>query len=270
MVAEVDIANRALAAIGTRSQIASLTEQSNESIAAQLLLEPLRDELIRLAPWNFATNYNNMTLVCAAPGTPENPTTGTTTWAKGIPPPPWAYEYLYPSDCLRPLWIVPQFATGFASGIPITTAVTGGVPQFWNGPPVRFKVAVDQISPVTGQPAVGGADTRVILTNQEQAILAYLRRITNPDVMDDNFVQAWVAALAGRLAIPLTGDKALANMKLGEANSYIQMARGVDGNEGLTINDVTPDWIRVRGILYQSWEYGPNQIFDWGPMLTMY
>ena len=270
MVAEVDIANRALAAIGTRSQIASLTEQSNESIAAQLLLEPLRDELIRLAPWNFATNYNNMTLVCAAPGTPENPTTGTTTWAKGIPPPPWAYEYLYPSDCLRPLWIVPQFATGFASGIPITTAVTGGVPQFWNGPPVRFKVAVDQISPVTGQPAVGGADTRVILTNQQQAILAYLRRITNPDVMDDNFVQAWVAALAGRLAIPLTGDKALANMKLGEANSYIQMARGVDGNEGLTINDVTPDWIRVRGILYQSWEYGPNQIFDWGPMLTMY
>ena len=270
MVAEVNIANRALAAIGTRSQIASLTEQSNESIAAQLLLEPLRDELIRLAPWNFATNYNNMTLVCAAPGTPENPTTGTTTWAKGIPPPPWAYEYLYPSDCLRPLWIVPQFATGFASGIPITTAVTGGVPQFWNGPPVRFKVAVDQISPVTGQPAVGGADTRVILTNQEQAILAYLRRITNPDVMDDNFVQAWVAALAGRLAIPLTGDKALANMKLGEANSYIQMARGVDGNEGLTINDVTPDWIRVRGILYQSWEYGPNQIFDWGPMLTMY
>ena len=270
MVAEVDIANRALSAIGTRSQIASLTEQSNESIAAQLLLEPLRDELIRLAPWNFATNYNNMTLVCAAPGTPENPTTGTTTWAKGIPPPPWAYEYLYPSDCLRPLWIVPQFATGFASGIPITTAVTGGVPQFWNGPPVRFKVAVDQISPVTGQPAVGGADTRVILTNQEQAILAYLRRITNPDVMDDNFVQAWVAALAGRLAIPLTGDKALANMKLGEANSYIQMARGVDGNEGLTINDVTPDWIRVRGILYQSWEYGPNQIFDWGPMLTMY
>jgi hypothetical protein len=135
---------------------------------------------------------------------------------------------------------------------------------------VRFKVAVDQISPVTGQPAVGGADTRIILTNQEQAILAYLRRITNPDVMDDNFVQAWVAALAGRLAIPLTGDKALANMKLGEANSYIQMARGVDGNEGLTINDVTPDWIRVRGILYQSWEYGPNQIFDWGPMLTMY
>ena len=247
-----------------------MTEQSNESIAAQLLLEPLRDELIRLAPWNFATNYNNMTLVCAAPGTPENPTTGTTTWEKGIPPPPWAYEYLYPSDCLRPLWIVPQFATGFASGIPITTAVTGGVPQFWNGPPVRFKVAVDQISSATGQPAVGGADTRVILTNQEQAILAYLRRITNPDVMDDNFVQAWVAALAGRLAIPLTGDKALANMKLGEANSYIQRARGVDGNEGLTINDVTPDWIRVRGILYQSWEYGPNQIFDWGPMLTMY
>ena len=273
MVAEVDIANRALAAIGTRSQIASLSEVSNEAIQCNLLMEPLRDELIRMAPWNFATNYNNMTLVCAAPGTPENPTSGATTWAKGIPPPPWAYEYIYPSDCLRPLWIVPQFATGFASGIPITTAVTGGVPQFWNGPPVRFKVAVDQIDPNTGKPPIPpavGADQRVILTNQEMAILVYLKRVTDPNVMDDNFQTAWSMALAGRLVMALTGQVQLANMKLQEANSFIQLARAVDGNEGLTINDVTPDWIRVRGILYQSWEYGPNQIFDWGPMLSMY
>src|SRR5215469_8250650 len=154
MTSEVDIANRALSAIGTRSTISSLAEISNEALNATLLIEALRDELLRMAPWNCATNYNNMTLVCAAPGTPENPTQGATTWQKGIPPPPWAYEYLYPADCLRPLWIVPQFATGFASGIPITTAVTGGVPQFWNGPPVRFKVGVDQIDPATGKPAV--------------------------------------------------------------------------------------------------------------------
>ena len=272
MVAEVDIANRALAAIGTRSQIASLSEVSNEAIQCNLLMEPLRDELIRMAPWNFATNFNNLTLVCAAPGTPENPTTGTTTWQKGIPPPPWSYEYLYPSDCLRPLWIVPQFATGFASGVPITTAVTGGVPQFWNGPPVRFKVGIDQINLSTGLPAAppNGQDARVIWTNQEMAILVYLRRVVDPNVMDDNFRSAWTFGLAGRLAIALTGSVQIANMKIQEANAVIQIARAVDGNEGLTINDVTPDWIRMRGILYQSWEYGPNQIFDWGPMLSMY
>lgn len=268
MTTNTDIANRALSAIGTRSQIASLSENSNEARNANLLLEPLRDELLRLAPWNCATNYNNLALICAAPGTPENATQGQSTWQKGIPPPPWAYEYAYPSDCLRPLWIVPQFATGFSSGVPITTAVTGGAAQFWSGPPVRFKVGIDQVT--NGVPAVGGADTKVIWTNQEQAILAYCKRVTNPDIWDDQFQQAFVAALAGRLVFALIGDKGLANIKMGEANEYIKIARAGDGNEGLTINDVTPDWIRARGIYYPNWEMSPNVMFDWGNLLTMF
>lgn len=223
-----------------------------------------------MAPWNCATNYLNLTLICAAPGTPENPTTGTATWQKGQPPPPWAYEYVYPSDCLRPLWIVPQFTTGFASGVPITTAVTGGVPQFWNGPPVRFKVAIDQIGPL-GTPAVGGEDQRVILTNQEQAILCYIKQVTDPDVMDPMFLECWVEALAARLAFTLVGDKQLANLRITEANRYIALARQVDGNEGLTINDIIPDWIRVRGINFPA-DYGwsPNVAFDWGNSLLSY
>lgn len=267
MVAVVDIANRALSAIGTRSTIASLQEVSNEAIQCSIWIETLRDELLRLAPWNCATNYNTLAVICSAPGTPENPTQVATVWAKGIPPPPWAYEYGYPADCIRPLWIVPQFATGFSSGVPITTAITGGAPQFWNGPPVRFKVAIDQI--LDGVPAAGGADTRVILTNQEQAILCYLKQVTDPNVMDPQFIQAWSAALAGRLAIALTGDKALANMKITEANSYIQIARAGDGNEGLTINDVIPDWIRIRGISGDD-QWGPNAQYDWGGMLSGY
>jgi hypothetical protein len=214
-------------------------------------------------------NFANLSLICSAPGTPENPTAGASTWDKGIPPPPWSYEYAYPSDCLRPVYVVPQFTTGFTSGVPITTAVTGGAPAFWNGPPVRFKVAIDQIGS-SGIPSKEGIDQRVILTNQEQAILAYIKRVTNPDVWDDQFQQALVAALAGRLTIALTGDKGLAQLKTQEANQFIMMARVSDGNEGLTINDVTPDWIRTRGISYQAWEFSPNIMFDWGPMLSMY
>lgn len=272
MTSEVDIANRALSAIGTRSQIASLDEGSNESIQVKLLLDPLRDELLRMAPWNCARNFNTMSLICAAPGTPENPSAGPAVWGKGLPPPPWSYEYAYPSDCLRPIYVVPQFTTGFTSGVPITTAVTGGAPAFWNGPPVRFHVAIDQIDPGSGKPATPpqGQDVRVILTNQEQAILCYIRRVVNPDVWDDQFQQALVAALGARLTIALTGDKGLAQLKVQEANQYITSARQSDGNEGLTINDVTPDWIRTRGISYQAWEFSPNIMFDWGPMLTMY
>ena len=269
MTSEVDIANRALSSIGTRSQIASITEDSNEARNCKLLLEPLRDEILRMAPWNCSINFNNLSLICAAPGTPENPGAGLNVWEKGIPPPPWSYEYAYPSDCLRAVYIVPQFTTGFTSGVPITTAVTGGAPAFWNGPPVRFRVVVDQIG-TNGKPDPNGQDQQVIVTNQEQAILCYVRRVVNPDVWDSQFQQALVAALAARLVVSLTGDKGLAQLKLQEANQHITLARQMDGNEGLTVNDVTPDWIRTRGISYQAWEFSPNIMFDWGPMLSMY
>jgi len=165
---------------------------------------------------------------------------------------------------------VPQFSTGFTGGVPITTAITGGAPAWWNGPPVRFQVSIDQIDPGSGLPSKSGADQRVILTSQENAILCYIRRVVNPDVWDDQFQQALVSALAARLVIALTGDKGLAQLQIQMANDHIKQARATDGNEGLTINDVTPDFIRTRGISYQAWEFSPSILFDWGPMLTMY
>lgn len=262
MTATVDIANRALSALGTRSQITSFAEDSNEAAQCNLLFDALRDEVLRMAPWNCATNFDLITVLKAAPGTPENPSSTATVWSKAFPPPPWVYEYSHPSDCIRPLWIIPSFATGFTTGVPITTAVTGGGPNYYNGPPVRFKVSIDQDD--------NGNDIKVILTNQAQAILAYIKRVSNPDIWDSQFQQAMTAALAGRLAWALTGSKDLANAKVEEANMYIGLARQGDGNEGLTVNDVTPDWIRARGILYPSIEQSPNGAFDWGPMLSMY
>lgn len=357
MTTTVDIVNRALQAFGSRTTVASLAEQSNEAIQANFVLTQVRDELLRMAPWNCATNFANLTYITSMPGTPENPTSGTTTWQKGQPAPPWAYEYQYPVDCLRPLWVIPQYTTGFSGGVPITTAITGGGPAFWNGPPVRFKVALDQFfsvsaaavasggvgyavgdtltlattpagqapigapaqllvtavggggaitavtvvnviqgestalggsyfaSPVNpvGQSATSGAgsgatfnltlqvtDQRVILTNQEFATMAYIRQITDPNVMDPQFQQAWVAALGGRLCLQLTGDKTLANMCIQLANGFITQARAADGNEGLTINDVVPDWLRIRGFDSVGPGLVPNQQYDWGPMLTLF
>ena len=270
MTSETDIANRALTAIGTRSQIASLSEQSNEAIQCSIYIDTCRRQVLRMAPWNSVRNFNSLALICAAPGTPENPTVGAPQWQKGQPPPPWAYEYAYPSDCVRPLHIIPQFTTGFSGGVPITTAVTGGAPQFWNGPPVRFVVGIDQV--VNGVPAVGGADVKVIWTNQEFAILAYLKDVLNPDVMDDQLQEAWAMFLASKLAISLTGDKGLANLRVQDANNTIQIARTSDGNEGLTINDVTPDWIRTRGVDFaEDFSWSPNMgVFDWGGLLASY
>lgn len=270
MVAEVDIANRALGDIGTRSEIASLSEDSNEARAVSLYFASTRDALLRMAPWNCATNTNLLALICAAPGTPENPTQTTSVWSKGTPPPPWIYEYAYPSDCLRPLWIIPQQTTSFAGGIPITTAITGGAPQCWVGAPVKFKVAIDQIGSAGVPVATGGSDTRVILTNQQQAIITYIKQVTDPNVWDSQFQEAMVATLAMRLAIQLTGKKDLAKFKQDIANGMIQIARAGDGNEGLTINDVTPDWIRIRGTTYAADSLSPQSQFDWGPLWSIF
>jgi len=359
MTDNVDIVNRALQVIGTRTTVtaAELANQtSNEAIQANLILTQYRDQLLRMAPWDCALNYANLTYITSVPGTPENTSPVTTLWQKGQPAPPWAYEYQYPVDCLRACFIIPANQTGYA-GIPITTAVTGGASAFWNGQPVKFKVAIDQFYPVTAAAVVAGGtgyvigdvitlpigpttsapigapvqlrvatapggvvatvtvvnvilgsatplggsyfapqtgtiaqssttgsgtgatftltfgsqgDQRTILTNQEFATMAYCRQVTDPNVMDSLFQEAWTSVLGAGLTMALTGDKGLANMAIGSANHKLLEARKVDGNEGLTTNDVTPDWIRIRGIASQGYVSGPWSGFDWGSSWPTY
>jgi hypothetical protein len=51
---ETSICNRALNAIGTRSTIASLGEESNEARQCNILYASTRDSLLTMAAWNFA------------------------------------------------------------------------------------------------------------------------------------------------------------------------------------------------------------------------
>lgn len=355
MTTNTDIVNRALQAFGARTTVTDaelLNETSNEAIQANLILTKYRDQLLRMAPWDCALNYANLAYISSVPGTPENTSAGTSTWQKGQPAPPWSYEYQYPVNCLKACFIIPSANTGSGGGIPITTAVTGGAPSFWQGPPVKFKVAIDQFFPVTaaavvvggtgyavgdqitlasgaassapiGAPVVlqvltlgvgsaiatvsvvnqiqgsatpqGGSyfarqtgtiaqgsttgsgtgatftltfgaqgDQRVILTNQQNAALAHCKQVTDPNVMDPMFQDAWAYVVGGGICLALTGDKALANMCIAMANEKIKIARQADGNEGLTINDVTPDFLRARGAMWGDVVSGPWQGFDWG------
>jgi hypothetical protein len=107
-------------------------------------------------------------------------------------------------------------------------------------------------------------DQRIILTNEEFATLAYVKQIVDPNVMDPMFQEAWIEVLGAGLCVALTGDKQLANMSIAKANDRIMQARKVDGNEGLTVNDVTPDFIRIRGIAWTQFYTGPWSNYDWG------
>lgn len=160
MTSIVDICNRALQAIGTRTNVtqAELTANStNEAKQFNLIYENCRDDLSRMAPWNCAFNYAPLTRITSAPGTQENPTYSATTWVKGLPAPGWAYAYQYPEDCLKPCYIVPSgISQDFAIPIfPVTTGI-GMSPIISGMPVVRYKVGVDQFYMVTGATPVAG------------------------------------------------------------------------------------------------------------------
>lgn len=112
---------------------------------------------------------------------------------------------------------------------------------------------------------------RVVVCNQESAILCYNTQVTDPNVMDPLFQDAWVNILAARLAFQLSGSIPVANDLINKTNAIIIEARKVDGNEGITVNDITPDYIRIRGDFGgPNWEYSPNMTFDWGAFYSPY
>lgn len=360
MTALVDLGNRALQQIGTRTTMSSAefaNQTSNEAIQLNIAMTPTRRALLRMAPWACGMKGANLTYITSSPGTPENPTAATTLWQSGQPIPPWNYEYQYPVDCIRACWLIPATQTGFAGGIPITTAVTGGAASFWQGPPVKFQVMTDTFIPVTaaavanggsgyavndiitlagtpvntppiGAPAqllvtavsggvitgvsvvnqvagesspLGGsyfaaqsnpvaqgsttgvgtsatfnltfgpaAPQRVIVTNQEFATMVYIQDVLDPNLMDDQFQEAYVKVLAAQTIMALSGDLKKANGLIQQANRMIEVARTGDGNEGLTVNDVTPDWIRIRGIDFSEPYSGPYSGMEWGGLYPIF
>ncbi len=115
------------------------------------------------------------------------------------------------------------------------------------------------------------APQRVILTNQEFATLSYTQQVTDPNVWDPSFRKALYTVGAGILAMALQGNRDRANDLIKNGNDIIRIARADDGNEGLTINDVTPDWIRIRGVNFTEGLYsGPYQGYDWGSYWPMF
>jgi hypothetical protein len=209
-----------------------MTEQSNEAIQCNIHYAQTRDQLLQMAFWNFARFQGTLSLI-AAQQTPSSPAVGPS------PPQPWNYEYAYPNDCLQMRYIIPFCNTGFLDGVPISTQPNPNLSPVFNGPPVMFIVTSDNDQQ--------GNQINAVCTNQFQAIGVYTRRISNVGLFSAAFVDAFAAALAAKIALALTGDKAMKKILLGAANQIIIQARVSDGNEGLTTQDITPDWLAARG-----------------------
>lgn len=256
------ICNQALAAVGTRTSITSIGEQSNEARQCLLQYDPTRRHLLRSAHWGFARAYVAPALLLARYGTPENPGPGKPDYrwdAQQEPPPPWLYAYYVPSDSLAVRYIVPASATEISTTPPIFgTPSSTFWPENWMGPMVKFEIS----TVFAGDKIVQGQT--VLLTNMPRAIICYTRDVENPNLFDESFTRAFVQGLAANICQALTGDIKLIDALIKMTNSLILDARVKSANEGLSAVDVMPDWFRVRG-LGPSVGTGP-WIAEYGPL----
>lgn len=243
----VSIANLALGLVNVRTTISSFTEPSAAAEQINLQYLPSLEACLNAAHWNFARAQVSLAVLKAMVGTPENPTNAA---ASAQPPQPWLYSYAYPADCVQARFIMPTF-----NSVPSNVPGTAPTPTY-SLDPVRFLVSTD----LDAQ----GNRVKVILTNQPGAILVYTTRITDANLFDGQFVIAFSNYLAARISIPLSGDKAMMKAAWDLADVTTRQAQASNGNEGITVNDHIPDWIRVRGYA-SDWAYPAGSIFFTGP-----
>lgn len=234
---DVTLANLALSAIGTRSTISSLSEGSNEANQLALHLTPAKEAILQVARWNFARKQTVLTLLKDA------------TQGQSVPT-PWMYEYEYPSDCVQGRFVMPQVQVNLPSAVVGTPTVPTAV-----GAPVRFLISSDADS--------SGNPVSVILTNQPQAVFVYTFRAPIA-LWDGQSVEALRYYLGARVCMALTGDKSQAKAAFDTAANLCKAAAASNGNEGLTIIDTVPDWVKVRGYA-SDWGYPDGGFFSYGP-----
>lgn len=188
-----DILNIALAQIGFPRRIGDIYEGSMAAKMGLDIYSETRDEILRKQMPGFANGAIVLSLLKSAPaggysaGTP---------WTVANPPIPWLYEYGYPVDCLRILYVY-SAQTAFPNYDPL---------------PVLMKVANDPSQ----------TPSRVILSQQPNAAMTYVKQVTDITQWDPLFTQTLTFALSRKLASIGKGQQFLevlkANAEL-EANS---------------------------------------------------
>jgi hypothetical protein len=254
----VSVTNRALLSIGARAQVSSIapSDGSTEADAASVLFTPTFEALGRAAHWNCLRKQATLSLLAAATGTPENPS-GT---SLPLPPTPWLYQYSYPSDCLNMRFIVPSLPAGVGGVPPATTINNAAMTCLPGNSQIPFAVAY--ATDVAGNPII------TILTNQSQAQAVYTVNQPNPIIWDSLFQEAMVASLAAYFVPALSLNIALMKAQIERAEGMIVRARVADGNEGVTVMDHLPDWMRARGGEY-GWGWGFGGSFQYGGCVSM-
>lgn len=126
---------------------------------------------------------------------------------------PWAYEYFYPADGLRIRQVRP----------PMSGA--GALPDPNDPIPIRAAVAYDpnaQIFSSAGNVVSTGA--KVVLTNQQNALIVYSSNVPPESTWDPDFAEAMARRLANPFAMAIAGRPDYARELLETAERYAGLA----------------------------------------------
>lgn len=135
------------------------------------------------------------------------------------PPSAWQYAYAWPADAVRVWAVLPQDSEDI-NGQEFT------VETLSNG-------------------------SKVILTNQEDAILRYTRLVTDTGRFSPLFVEALICMLAAKLAGPVLRGKtgvSAAKDAMQQLGVWLAKAQSSDAKQGHSraFSSYEPDWIRNR------------------------
>lgn len=119
----------------------------------------------------------------------------------GDPPTNWLYRYAVPNDCITALFIV-----------------IDGNPNPREDQQIPFEIAFSSAS-------------RVLLTNQPQAVLCYVKRITEAERLSSPFVEALAVRLGAMIATPLAKSTAIRNDLLQLSEQFAQIAMAHELNQ---------------------------------------
>lgn len=161
------ICNQSLDLIGYPRHIGNIYDGSKAARIALNSWGHTRDTLLETLKPDWSYKDVRLTLLKSAPNITNGMANYVEPWNSGTNPPlPWLYEYAFPDDCITPCQIknAPLF-----------------VPE-WRPRPKTFRPL----------------NSTSIVTNQPNAILIYISRVTNPDQWHDTFVEAMIQALARR------------------------------------------------------------------------
>tara|TARA_R110000744_G_scaffold240696_2_gene358087 strand:+ start:671 stop:1261 length:591 start_codon:yes stop_codon:yes gene_type:complete len=144
-----------------------------------------------------------------------------------------------------------NFAKKFTSPAALTGTVPGNWDFMYSYPPdaVRINGIVDPLEtgiPIKFEVGRNASDFKVILTDQVSAEFYYTMRVTDTVQFDPEFTMAFSYALAARLAMPLTGERAIMGDMDTIARNIVNSAWETDSNEGIEENPPEATWIQAR------------------------